>query len=42
MARRCWLSDGVRTWLAIASAVAAGGLLERLAYYFVVLDRVIP
>lgn len=41
MARR-WLSDNVRAWLIIASAVAAGELVAKAAWFVVVLDRVIP
>lgn len=40
--RRRWLSDAVKTWLAIAAAVAVGGLIERVVYYVVVLDRMVP
>ena len=32
----------MKAWLLLASAVAVGGLIERVVYYFILLDRVIP
>jgi hypothetical protein len=38
---RSTLREAVLTWLAIASAVAAGGLVERLVWWYL-LGTVIP
>ena len=39
MRRRAGLADDVKTWLAIATAVAAGVLLAKVVWFSVVLER---